>query len=82
MKIAGHCTLQDIINALQGNFGCTDNRKTKNGTELDDKFIRLELFFLSFEIHYTVSKRLEIYRIDEDKNGSKGYVPLLTLRGE
>lgn len=82
MKIAGNCTLQDIINALQGNFGCTDIRTTKNGTELDDKFVRLELFFLSFEIHYSQSRRLEIYRISEDRNGSKGYVPLLTLRGE
>ncbi len=82
MKLAGNYPLQSLINAFQGIFGCTDVRTTKDGIELDDKFVRLELFFLSFEIHYSESRRLEIYRISEDRNGSKGYVPLLTLRGE
>lgn len=82
MKLAGNYILQSLINTFQGNFGCTDVRTTKDGTELDDKFIRLELFFLSFEIHYSESKRLEIYRISEDRNGLKGYIHLLTLRGE
>jgi hypothetical protein len=49
--------------------------------ELSDKFVRLELFFISVELHYSESKRVEIYRINES-NGVKGYVPLLTLRGE
>ena len=81
MKLNGNYGLKDIVQALQGNFGCTDVRKTTKGKELDDKFIRLELFFISIEIHYSTDKRIEIFRIDES-NGVKGYVPLLTLRGE
>lgn len=81
MKLNGNYGISDIVNALQGNFGCTDMNKTTKGKPLDDKFIRLELFFISVEIHYAVDKRLEIFRIDES-NGVKGYVPLLTLRGE
>ena len=82
MKLVGEYGLRDIINALQGNFGCTNVTTSKSGAELSDKFYRLELFALSIELHYTESKRLEVYRIDESQNGKKGYVPLLTLRAE
>lgn len=81
MKLNGNYTLADLIQTLQGNFGCTDVTRTKDGKELSDKFVRLELFFISVELHYSESKRVEIYRINES-NGVKGYVPLLTLHGE
>ena len=29
MKLAGNYTLQSLINAFQGNFGCTDVSTTK-----------------------------------------------------
>ena len=81
MKLNGLYDFKQLVQALQGNFGCTDITKNSHGKELDDKFVRLELFFLAFEVHYTQVKRVVISRISEDK-GIKRYDTLLTLRGE
>lgn len=53
MKLSGNYSVDDLIRALQGNFNCQSVTKNAKGKTLDaaDQHIRLELFFLRFELY-------------------------------
>ena len=81
MKLSGNYQLADLVQTFQGHFNCFDNTKNSKGKAIEDKYIRLELFFVAFAIHYAINKRVEIQRISDD-GGIKKYDTLLTLKGE
>lgn len=66
MQLSGDYSVNDLVRTLQGNFSCQSVSKNSKGKALDpkDQHIRLELFFVRFEIY---KDKVVIYRNDDGK---------------
>ena len=83
MKLSGQYSFEDMCRTLQGNFLCQSvTRDAVKGKLLpeDKQYIAMELFFLRFEFYK--DNTVAIYKIEEDKNGTKKLVPMMTVEGK
>jgi hypothetical protein len=82
MKLSGQYSFEDMSRALQGDFLCQSVTRDGKGKLLpeDKQYIALELFFLRFEFYK--DKTVAVYKIEEDKNGTKKLVPMMTVEGK
>lgn len=71
-----------MCRALQGDFLCQSVTRDGKGKLLpeDKQYIAMELFFLRFEFYK--DNTVAIYKIEEDKNGTKKLVPMMTVEGK
>lgn len=78
MKLAGDYGLSDIVRALQGNFSCQSVTKNSRGKPLpkENSHVRLELFFLRFEIY---PDRVDVYRTETGDTGTETLIKLGTI---
>lgn len=65
MKLSGNYQISELARVFQGNFGCQSVNKNSKGRTLpsENQHIRLELFFIRFEIY---KDKVIIYKIDDD----------------
>lgn len=82
MKLSGQYSFEDMCRALQGDFLCQSVTRDGKGKLLpeDKQYIAMELFFLRFEFYK--DSTVAIYKIEEDKNGTKKLVPMMTVEGK
>lgn len=82
MKLSGQYSFEDMSRALQGDFLCQSVTRDGKGKLLpeDKQYIAMELFFLRFEFYK--DKTVVVYKIEEDKNGTKKLVPMVTVEGK
>lgn len=82
MKLSGQYSFEDMCRALQGDFLCQSVTRDGKGKLLpeDKQCIAMELFFLRFEFYK--DNTVAIYKIEEDKNGTKKLVPMMTVEGK
>lgn len=82
MKLSGQYLFEDMCRALQGDFLCQSVTRDGKGKLLpeDKQYIAMELFFLRFEFYK--DNTVAIYKIEEDKNGTKKLVPMMTVEGK
>lgn len=82
MKLSGQYSFEDMSRALQGDFLCQSVTRDGKGKLLpeDRQYIAMELFFLRFEFYK--DKTVVVYKIEEDKNGTKKLVPMVTVEGK
>ena len=82
MKLSGQYSFEDMCRALQGDFLCQSVTRDGKGKLLpeDKQYIAMELFFLRFEFYK--DKTVKVYKIEEDKNGTKKLVPMMTVEGK
>ena len=82
MKLSGQYSFDDMCRALQGDFLCQSVTRDGKGKLLpeDKQYIAMELFFLRFEFYK--DKTVKVYKIEEDKNGTKKLVPMVTVEGK
>lgn len=82
MKLSGQYSFEDMCRALQGDFLCQSVTRDGKGKLLpeDKQYIAMELFFLRFEFYK--DNTVAIYKIEEDKNGTKKLVPMMTVEGK
>ena len=82
MKLSGQYSFEDMSRALQGDFLCQSVTRDGKGKLLpeDKQYIAMELFFLRFEFYK--DKTVKVYKIEEDKNGTKKLVPMVTVEGK
>lgn len=82
MKLSGQYSFEDMCRALQGDFLCQSVTRDGKGKLLpeDKQYTAMELFFLRFEFYK--DNTVAIYKIEEDKNGTKKLVPMMTVEGK
>lgn len=82
MKLSGQYSFEDMCRALQGDFLCQSVTRDGKGKLLPEnkQYIAMELFFLRFEFYK--DNTVAIYKIEEDKNGTKKLVPMMTVEGK
>lgn len=80
MQLSGNYSHEDLARVLQGNFSCREFTKDSKGKPLpDDKqYIRLELFFLAFEI-YPHAHKVIVLKITDDGKGTQELKPILKI---
>ena len=82
MKLSGKYSFEDMCRALQGDFLCQSVTRDGKGKLLPEnkQYVALELFFLRFEFYK--DNTVAIYKIEEDRNGTKKLVPMMTVEGK